>query len=212
MREPKIKGLYAIIDASFPDPVRIAEKLLAGGARIVQLRAKDLPAGGFLHLAREIGAKCREYEAIFIINDRVDLAMLVGADGVHLGQDDMPIAEARKIMGTDKLIGISTHNAAEGLAAAKAGADYIGFGPIFKTHTKKDAEAIKGLKGLKALRREVSLPIVGIGGINDGNIGSVFDAGADAAALISALAGAGDIKQATCAMLNIIEKFNGRDA
>ena len=134
--------------------------------------------------------------------------MLIGADGVHLGQDDMPIDEARKIMGDNKLIGISTHNGAEGLAAAKTGADYIGFGPIFKTGTKKDAGVVKGLDGLKAVRREVSLSIVGIGGINEGNILSVFDAGADAAAVISALAGANDVKQATCDMLNLIGETN----
>ena len=210
MREPKIKGLYAIVDASFPDPVKITEKLLAGGARIVQLRAKDLPAGEFLRLGREIGAECRKYDALFIINDRTDVAVLSGADGVHLGQDDMPIDEARKIMGDEKLIGISTHSVYEGLAAAKAGTDYIGFGPIFKTGTKKDAGVVKGLDELKSIRRNVSIPIVGIGGINDGNILSVFDAGADAAALISALAGASDIRQATCDMLNLIGEVEGR--
>ena len=210
MRGPKIKGLYAIVDASFPEPVKIAGKLLAGGARIVQLRAKDLPAGEFLRLGREIGAECRKYNALFIINDRTDVAVLSGADGVHLGQDDMPINEARKIIGDNKLIGISTHNVAEGLVAAKGGADYIGFGPIFKTGTKKDAGVVKGLDGLKAVRRDLSIPVVAIGGINDGNILSVFDAGADAAAVISALAGASDIKQATCDMLNIIREVNGR--
>jgi len=210
LRAARIKGLYAIVDASFPDPVRITEKLLAGGARIVQLRAKDLPAGEFLRLGREIGAECRKYDALFIINDRTDVAILSGADGVHLGQDDMPIDEARKIMGDDKLIGISTHNVTEGLTAAKAGADYIGFGPVFKTGTKKDAGMLKGLDGLKAVRRDVSIPVVAIGGINDGNILSVFDAGADAAAVISALVGASDVKQATCDMLNLIGEVNGR--
>ena len=204
----EITGLYAIVDASFDNPVKIAEKLLGGGARIVQLRAKDLSAGEFLRLGREIGVECRKYGALLIINDRIDVAMLIGADGVHLGQDDMPICEARKIMGEDKLIGISTHNEDEGLVAVKAGADYIGFGPIFKTDTKKDTGVVKGLEGLKAIRREVSLPIVAIGGINKGNIQSVFDAGADAAALISALSGASDIKQATCDIINLIGEVN----
>jgi len=206
----KIKGLYAIVDASFPYPVKIAEELLEGGARIIQLRAKGLPAGEFIRLGRKIGDECRKHGALFIINDRIDVAMLIGADGVHLGQDDMPIDEARKIMGEDKLIGISTHNEAEGLLAAKAGADYIGFGPIFKTGTKKDAAAVKGLDGLKAVRRDLSLPIVAIGGIDKGNIKSVFDAGADAAALISALAGASDIKQATSDIINLIGEGNER--
>ncbi|MDT8316361.1 MAG: thiamine phosphate synthase [bacterium] len=208
MNYNKIKGLYAIVDASFPDPVKIAGELMEGGAQIIQLRAKDLPAGKFLRLGREIMAETRKHGALFIINDRTDVAVLTGADGVHLGQDDMPIEEARKIMGEDKLIGISTHNKAEGLAAVKAGADYIGFGPIFKTGTKKDAGVAKGIEGLKALRREISIPIIGIGGVNKGNIKSVFDAGADAAAVISALAEASDIRLATCDIINVIGEAN----
>jgi thiamine-phosphate pyrophosphorylase len=204
LKAGKIKGLYAIVDASFSDPQKIAVEILRGGGRIIQLRAKTLPAGEFLDLARKIRAKCIEYGATFIINDRVDIAMLSGADGVHLGQDDMPIAEARKMLGNAKLIGISTHNAAEGLVADKAGADYIGFGPIFKTDTKKDADPVKGLEGLKTVMRELSLPMVGIGGINASNIVSVLDAGADAAAVISAIAGASDVKLATYDMINLM--------
>lgn len=208
MDRNKIKGLYAIVDASFPDPAKIAASLLDGGARIVQFRAKELSAGEFLRLGREVEVECRKHGALFIINDRIDVAMLIGADGVHLGQDDIPIYEARKILGNDKLIGISTHNLAEGLAATKGGADYVGFGPIFKTGTKKDAQSVKGLEGLKEVRRDLSIPIVAIGGINKGNIQSVFDAGADAVALISALAGASDIKQATCDIINLIGEVN----
>jgi len=206
----QIKGLYAIVDASFPDPLKTAASLLDGGARLVQFRAKELPAGEFIRLGRELGLECRKHGALFIINDRIDVAMLIGADGVHLGQDDMPICEARKIFGEHKLIGISTHNLAEGLEAAEGGADYIGFGPIFKTGTKKDAQAAKGLDALKEVRRGLSIPIVAIGGIDKGNIKSVFDAGADAAALISALAGAGDAKLATCDIINIIGGVNER--
>lgn len=208
MRTATIKGLYAIVDASFPDPIGIAKKLLAGGARLLQLRAKGMHAVDHLELARKIGAECRRYDAIFIVNDRADIAMLADADGLHLGQDDMPIDEARKMIGTGKLIGISTHGPKEAREAVMAGADYIGYGPVFKTGTKKDADAVKGLEGLRAVRSEVSLPVVAIGGINDGNILSIFDAGANAAAVISALAGASDIKQATCNMLNLLGGAN----
>lgn len=208
MRAATIKGLYAIVDASFPDPIGIAEKLLAGGARLLQLRAKEMHAVDHLELARKIGAACRKYDAIFIINDRADIAMLADADGLHLGQDDMPLDEARKMIGTGKLIGISTHSPEEAHAAAMAGADYIGYGPVFKTGTKKDADAVKGIEGLRAVRSEVSLPIVAIGGINEGNILSVFNAGANAAALISALAGASDIKEATYDMIKLIGVTN----
>lgn len=204
MRAARIKGLYAIVDASFPEPVKIAGKLLGGGAQIVQLRAKDQSTGEFIRLGREIGAECRKYGALFIINDRTDVAMLIGADGVHLGQNDLPIDEARKLIGTAKLIGLSTHSLHEARQAAMDGADYIGYGPLFKTGTKKDAGAAKGLEALRDIRREISIPIVAIGGINEGNILSVFETGADAAALISALAGADDIRKATCAMLDLI--------
>lgn len=128
----------------------------------------------------------QEFNAAFIVNDYADIALAVNADGVHLGQDDLPIAEARKILGAKKIIGISTHSIQQALEAEKGGADYIGFGPIFNTQTK-DAGKPKGAAALKEIKKHIKIPVVAIGGINTDNLKSVLDAGADAAAAASAI-------------------------
>ena len=116
-----------------------------------------------------------------------------GADGVHLGQDDIPLEAARRVLGSEKIIGVSTHSMDEARKASNEGADYIGFGPVFRTATKSDAHAVQGLDGLKGISSTVEIPLVAIGGISEGNIRQVFEAGADAAAVISAIAGASDV-------------------
>lgn len=133
------------------------------------------------------------YKATLVINDYIDIALAVNAAGVHLGQDDMPIKEARKIMGRNKIIGISTHTLKEAVEAEISGADYIGFGPIFPTSTK-DVGSPKGLKELKRVRGQVKIPIVAIGGISPENVSSVLEAGADAVAVMSAIL-KGDISE-----------------
>ena len=193
----KVKGLYAIIDNSLTPSVsniEIAKKVLAGGAGILQLRGKGLSSKELLEQAREIREIAREAGAIFIVNDRADVALLADADGVHLGQDDLPIAKAREILGREKLIGLSTHNLKQAIKAEFEGAAYIGFGPVFGTTTKAEA---KGLQALREIRKSVNIPIVAIGGINIENVIDVISAGADAVAVISAIVKAGDIEGAT---------------
>lgn len=131
--------------------------------------------------------------ALFIVNDRCDLALAVEADGVHLGQDDLPLELARSILGPDKLIGISTHREAEVVAATAGGADYVGFGPIFPTGTKTDHEPVVGTAGLQQARALTRLPIFAIGGMTPANVEAVMAAGADGVAVISALARAADL-------------------
>lgn len=197
-----INGLYAIIDDSFADPVGLAGKVIAGGCRLLQLRAKRMSTAAFLESARAIRTACHDVGATFIVNDRLDIALAVDADGVHLGQDDLPLSEAGKIMG-HKIIGISTHSLEEAQSAEKGGAHYIGFGPIFRTGTKKDAHAVQSPDELSKIRRKISIPVVAIGGITLQNIESVFAAGADAVAVISALAAADDAFETTRKLMKI---------
>jgi len=196
----QIKGLYAIIDNLLRPSVsdtEIAEKILAGGAKILQLRGKGLSSKELLRQAREIRVLARKAGALFIVNDRADIALLSDADGVHLGQDDLPIAEARKILGKDRVIGISTHNIEQAIKAEYEGADYIGFGPIFETKTKADAEEAKGLQALREVKKSVNIPVVAIGGIILENVVDVISAGPDAVAVISAIVKADDIEETT---------------
>jgi len=186
----KISGLYAVIDTACVRPetcIDVARALLSGGVQIMQARAKDLPSGELLGVCEAIWKTTRERGALFIVNDRVDIALICGADGVHLGQDDIPVAEARRLLGPSKLIGVSTHNVAEAQEAASSGADYISFGPVFLTKTKKDAQSPKGCAALREIRNATTLPIVAIGGIDEQNMFEVFAAGANAVAMISYL-------------------------
>lgn len=198
--KPEIKGIYAIIDNSIrPDlsNIEIARRVLAGGAWILQLRGKGLSSKELLSQAREIRELARNAGALFIVNDRADIALLSDADGVHLGQEDLPIGEARKIIGKKKLIGISTHNLDQAVKARQEGADYIGFGPVFVTTTKADVEEAKGLQALQEIKNNVKISVVAIGGINIENLKDVIDAGADGAAVMSAIVTAGNIEEAT---------------
>lgn len=202
----EIKGLYAIVDASGSNPVGMAKKILAGGCRIIQLRGKDVSSSQFLQLACEISNECRTCDALFIVNDRADIALASGAGGLHLGQDDLPLSVARNIMGEEKIIGISTHNIEEALIADKDGADYIGFGPIFKTKTKKDAQTPKGLEALKTIRKNISFSIVAIGGLKMLNVEELFNEGADAVAMISELSGSLNVSATTREIVELTRK------
>jgi len=188
--------LYAILDTSFSKnrpPTAFLRELLRGGVKLVQLRAKELSSGELFALAKEARQLTREAGALFIVNDRADIALACNADGVHLGQDDLPLAAARKVLGSEKIIGISTHDLAQARDAEAGGADYIGFGPIFGSTTKDTGYAARGLDMLREIRGSVNLPIVAIGGINENNVADVWKAGADAAAIISDLMGAEDV-------------------
>lgn len=189
--------LYAIVDGGAGhDVVPRSEALLRGGARLLQLRWKNAGAAAFLAAASECRRLTAHHGARLLINDRVDVALGCDADGVHLGQSDLPLAAARRLLGADRWVGISTHDVEQARAAAAGGADYIGFGPIFSTSTKQTGYPPRGLSALRDVRAAVSLPIVAIGGIDFENAPEVIAAGADAAAMISALAAAPDFAAA----------------
>ncbi len=187
--------LYAIFDPE-QTKARAAEtvlrELLEGGIELLQLRAKVMPSRDILRLACAARTLTHAYACRLIVNDRVDVALACGADGVHLGQEDLPLVAARKLMG-DKLIGISTHDLEQARAAERGGADYIGFGPMFGTTTKATGYSARGVEMLRVIRKGVSLPIVAIGGITEANVTQVWQAGASSAAIISDLLGADDV-------------------
>jgi thiamine-phosphate pyrophosphorylase len=188
--------LYTIADTlgraelSFID---LAEKLCAGGARLLQLRVKDLPTRDFLATAQEVRGICRRYNCLLIINDRADIALAVDADGVHVGQEDLPLAAARKVLGSSKIVGVSTHDPQQAVEAERGGADYIGFGPLFGTNTKATGYTARGLDQLREIRKLVALPIVAIGGVTAERAPSALAAGANAVAMISDLVLASDV-------------------
>ena len=177
------------------DHVAVAREALRGGADMIQLREKTGSLRALLPEARAIQALCREHGALFIVNDRVDLALVVDADGAHVGQEDFPAREARRLLG-GRLLGVSTHDRAQAEAAAAAGADYIGFGPMFATGSKDTGYAPRGLAMLQEIRLAVRLPILAIGGITVDNVSGVIAAGATAPAVISAVAEAPDVAEA----------------
>ena len=194
--------LCVITDAGLApgkDHVAIAEAALRGGADMIQLRDKAGDLRDLLRQARAIQALCRERGAVFIVNDRVDLALAAGADGAHVGQDDLPAEAARRLLGPGRILGVSTHNLEQVRAAEKAGADYLGFGPMFPTGTKDTGYAPRGLEALREMRRATGLPILAIGGITLENIGAIIQAGATAPAVISAVVAAPDIAAAAAA-------------
>jgi len=193
-----IRGLYLISDTSFSlgrTHEEVVRAGIAGGAGVVQLREKSLAPDMALPIALRLRELTRDAGVIFIINDSVELALAVGADGVHLGQGDMPVSTARGLLGAGRIIGVSTHSTSEALAAQYNGADYIGFGPMFETATK-DAGKAKGPDALRLIREKVKIPIVAIGGINAANAVDVISAGADAVAVISAVTAADDMESA----------------
>jgi thiamine-phosphate pyrophosphorylase len=180
----------------------MALRVLKSGARCIQYRNKETSRKAMYEEALKIREFTKEFNAVFIVNDFVDITRAVGADGVHLGQDDLPLKEARKILGKDKIIGISTHNMDQAIEAEKNGADYLGFGPVFYT-TTKNAGSPKGTEILGQVTSRIRIPVVAIGGINLDNVRSVFEAGADAVAIASAIL-SGDIEENTRSFMEII--------
>ena len=198
-RSSPLKGLYVILDplASGPKPLgELLREAAAAGARLFQYRNKTDSSLTAYRQALPLRQTAADMQALFIVNDRCDLALAVEADGVHLGQDDLPLPLARSLMGPDKLIGISTHREADVQSAMAGGADYLGFGPIFSTASKRDHEPVVGLEGLRRIRTLTRLPIFAIGGITADKVAAVVEAGADGVAVISALAQASDVAAA----------------
>ena len=193
MRRLNLPKVYPITDrwlSGLPHAEQVA-RLVAGGARLVQLREKRLPACAFYEEAIEAVRIAKARQARLIINDRADLALAVGAEGVHLGQDDLPPEAARRLLGEEAIIGFSTHNVEQAIAAAHLPIDYLAIGPIFPTSSKENPDPVIGLDGLRrvcaSVRKIRDLPIVAIGGISEENARAVIEAGADAVAIISAL-------------------------
>ena len=201
--------LYPVID-TLGDPHRshleLARAVLAAGTPLLQLRVKHEPTGRFVELARAVKAEADRHGALLLINDRADVAKLVGAGGVHLGQDDLPVHAAREILGPRAIIGFSTHTLAQAEAAAREGlADYLGFGPIYATSSKDNPDPVQGLDGLRAVRSQLQMPLVAIGGITAATIADVLAAGADAVAMIGEIVRATDVTETARTLLERLQ-------
>ncbi len=191
---PLRSRFYAIVDSSAArNPVDLARILLDSGVRMLQLRLKAVPTRDFLESARAIAQMCRDSNALFIVNDRVDIAILAAADGVHLGQDDLPLEAARGLLGPGRIVGLSTHSVEQATAAQAAGADYIGFGPMYPGGAKRTLVG-QGVEALRKVRAAVRIPIVAIGGITEARMAETIQAGADSVAIISDVLNAPDIQ------------------
>ena len=179
---------------------------LEGGVTLVQYRAKTASSAEMYAEALQLKALCDSFNVPLIINDRLDIAMAVGAAGVHLGQDDLPCAAARKLLGEDYIIGVSAHNPAEAKAALQSGADYLGCGAVFGTATKADVQKL-GTDGLAAICKAKGLPVVGIGGVTADNYREVRVAGADGAAIVSGILAQPDIRATVKAIARVSQEF-----
>lgn len=201
-----IPDLYVILDRAAARGRAldgVLEGAIAAGCRMVQLREKEWPSGTLLPLAQRLLARCRAAGVTFIVNDRLDLALALEADGVHLGQDDLPPRLARPLLRPGMLLGVSTHSAEQARAAQAAAADYVAVGSIFPTATKTGFELV-GPGLLRELRGEIRLPLIAIGGITAANVGEAIRAGADGVAVISAVCGAPDPQDASRRLLDAI--------
>ena len=199
--------LYLIVDPldGGRDPVALARAMLSGGARLLQLRLKSATTRELLAAAHAIRELTAAAGATFIVNDRADVARACGADGVHLGQDDLPIEAARQVLGAAAIVGFSTHSETQLAAACARGADYLAFGPIYATTSKSNADPVLGCERVRAARALTTGPLVAIGGITAATAPAVLDAGADAVAVIGALVRAPDVERATAELLAIVE-------
>ncbi len=200
---PGETDLYALTDSRLSLGRSVEEQakaLLSSGIRILQYREKHASAAKMLEECRLLRRLTLEAGACFLVNDHIDITMLCDADGVHIGQDDLPVAEVRHLLGPDKIIGLSTHSPAQAEAAVACGADYIGVGPIFATQTKEDVCAPVGFGYLDWVAEHIGLPFVAIGGIKESNIFQVARHGAKCCALVSEFVGAPDICQKVAAV------------
>jgi thiamine-phosphate pyrophosphorylase len=206
-RRKRISGLYVILDSGVLNGrshLEAAEKVIRAGVKVIQLRDKITPKKQLIPLARELQALCRKHEVVFIMNDYLDIALAMNADGLHLGQDDLPVAEARKLLPYDKVLGCSADTAEGARAAEEAGADYIAVGAIFPTGSKNDIKVV-GPDRLRLIKPALHVPLVAIGGINQENASEVVEAGADSLCVISAVLLAPDMVLAAGQIIKIIE-------
>ena len=184
----------------------VLQQALDGGVKAIQLREKDLDGKQLFLLAEKVRALCARYRAALFINDRIDVARAVGADGVQLGASSLPIETARELLGADRMIGASTHSVEEAREAERRGADFVLFGPVYFTPTKAAYGAPQGLPALKKIVENVALPVYAIGGIKPDNVGAVVVAGVRGVALISAVMAAIDPKLAAETILKLLER------
>jgi thiamine-phosphate pyrophosphorylase len=198
--------LYVILDRGAAGDRNLApllEAVLEGGCRVVQLREKTMPLGDLYPVARALRKRCREAGCLFIVNDRVDLALAVEADGVHVGQDDLPAREARRLLSPGMILGVSTHDENQARLARDDGADYVAVGSMFPTGSKAGFRLV-GPDLVRRVRPEIRVPLVAIGGVTTDNVAEVIRAGADAVAVISAVCAAPDPAAAARALLEAI--------
>ena len=194
----RLKGIYLVLDTTAlkgRDEMEVAAAAIHGGVKTIQLRDKQRSKAVVLTAARKLRDLCAAKGVLFIVNDHLDIALAVSADGLHLGQDDLPPAEAHRILPVDMLIGCSTHSMAEAVRAQANDADYVAMGSIYPT-TSKEKYKLVGLETLRRTRSRVSVPLIAIGGINHTNVQEVMKAGADGVAVISAVLGADDVEKA----------------
>lgn len=190
--------LYFVTDRNLMNADTVESSVLLairGGCTIVQLREKDTPSREFYETALRVRDVCRDHSVPFIINDRLDIALAVNADGVHVGQDDLPADVVRPLIGPDKILGVSASNVKEALKARADGADYLGVGAMFATDTKKDARTVS-IDELKAIKSAAALPVVAIGGVGPGTANALAGTGIDGIAVVSAVAAAADVEAA----------------
>ncbi|HJC49402.1 MAG TPA: thiamine phosphate synthase [Candidatus Anaerostipes avistercoris] len=201
--------LYAVTDAAWTGEKTLIQQVkeaLEAGITFLQLREKHLSEKEFLREAVEIKRLTDQYQIPFVINDNIEIAQKTGADGVHVGQDDMPVEEVRKILGEDKIIGVSAHNVEEAVRAEQGGADYLGVGAVHTTATKENTSAVS-MEEMKKICQTVSIPVVAIGGIKKNNMNVLSGTGVDGIAVVSAIFAAKNIKKETKELLEAVKEM-----
>jgi thiamine-phosphate pyrophosphorylase len=210
---PPSPFVYPILDVALlsgRDPGSIARSLVVAGARILQVRGKDLAVGALCDVVAAVVAATRGTGALVIVNDRPDIALLTGADGVHVGQDDMPAADVRRLMPRPLIVGLSTHGAAQLARAPFEALDYVAIGPVSSTASKEKADPVVGLEGVRMARAVTALPLVAIGGITRDNAAAVVAAGADGLAVIAAIMSGAEPGEAYRALAGAFRAFPPR--
>jgi thiamine-phosphate pyrophosphorylase len=208
----KISGLYVIIDTQVlrgRSVIDVAHGVIRGGAKVLQLRDKQRSKRELLPLAQDLNSICVQTDIPFVVNDHLDVALATDADGLHIGQEDLPLTVARQILPPDKFIGCSAATLKEAIEAEADGADYIAVGSIYETPSKPEAR-LAGVETLRQVKKAISVPVVAIGGINEDRLAEVLAAGADAIAVISAVLGADDVEQAAQQLADKIKAVNER--
>lgn len=206
----RIKGVYLVTENYGEGHLELSRAALKAGVRMIQLRDKEMDNKNLIKLAISIRELCKEHDALFIINDRPEVAFTSKADGVHIGQSDMSVRKSRKIVGSNAIIGISVSSVEQALEAEKEGVDYVAVSPVFFTSTKKDAGAGLGLDMLSKICHSSNVPVVAIGGINKSNIVEVLRTGVDAVAVVSAITRADNPEKAAEELVNIFNSFKSQ--